>query len=69
MKLQDIGAVYARQRLASALESAKRGTSDLIARVQELKLSAVPEDKRRDLAYSLYRSGNSRFRWHVAKSY
>lgn len=49
--------MYARQHLAAALDSAKRGSPDLIARVQELKLSSVPEDKRRELANSVYRSG------------
>src|ERR1017187_3130246 len=57
MKLYEIGAAYERQHLASVLDLAKRGSPDLVARVQELKVSAVPEDKRRELAHSLYRSG------------
>jgi predicted amidophosphoribosyltransferase len=57
MKLHEIGALYRRQRLEYVLDAAKRGSPDLLTLVQELKLSAVPEDKRRELAHALYCSG------------
>lgn len=54
MKLSELGGAYERQRLDDALESAAHCATDLISKVQNLRLKAVPIPKLFLLAQGLY---------------